>query len=99
MYISGLSFEIASPYNASIHAHQSLAPELRHGCCGYKGRILKWSTGLGIQTVLMLPQLNSVEQVDHGDEYDFVSTTVESWMLVALPPKEIKEATVTRDCP
>ena len=39
-----------------------------------------------------LSRLNSVEQVDHGDEYDFVRAVVESCLPVALTPNEIEEA-------
>ena len=39
-----------------------------------------------------LSRLNSLNQVDHGDEYDLVRAIVESCVPVALSPNEIEEA-------
>ena len=39
-----------------------------------------------------LSRLNSMKQLDRGEEYDFIRVVVESCMPVALSPKEIEEA-------
>ena len=46
-----------------------------------------------------ISHLNSVKQLDCGEEYDFIRAVVESCVPVALSPKEMEEAfTVMRNC-
>ena len=96
MYVAGLSFQLETD-------HKPL--ERIYSCTSKRcARIERWVLrlqGFNFKVVYRpgktniadaLSRLNSVEQVDHGEEYDFVRVVVESCVPAALTLNEIEEA-------
>ena len=96
MYVSGQSFELETDHK----------PLERIYSCTSKpcARIERWVLrlqGYDFKVVYRpgktnvadaLSRLNSLNQVDHGEEYNLVRAVVESCVPAALSPKEIEEA-------
>ena len=88
---------IANPWNESIHARRSLVRELRDGCCRYSFKVVHRPGKTNIADALS--RLNSMKQLDCGEEYDFIRAVVESCVPVVLLPKKIDGClTMTRNC-
>ena len=96
MYVAGLSFELETDHKPLERIYSRTSKP----CARIERWVLRLQ-GFNFKVVYRpgktniadaLSRLNSVEQVDHGEEYDFVRTVVESCVPVALTPNEIEEA-------
>ena len=96
MYVSGLSFELETDHKPLERIYSRTSKP----CARIERWVLRLQ-GYDFKVVYRpgktniadaLSRLNSVEQVDHGEKYDFVRAIVESCVPVALSPKEIEEA-------
>ena len=96
MYPSGRSFELETDHKPleRIYSHTSKpCVQVERWVLQLKGYNFKGVYQLG-KTIITgaLSHLNSMKQLDRGEEYDFTRAVVESCMPVALSPKEIEEA-------
>ncbi|KAL9971363.1 hypothetical protein ACROYT_G023876, partial [Oculina patagonica] len=96
MYVSGLSFELETDHKPLERIYSRTSKPCARierwvlRLQGYDFKVVYWPGKTNIADALS--RLNSVEQVDRGEEYDMVRAVVESCVPVALTPKEIEEA-------
>lgn len=96
MYVTGLSFELETDHKPLERIYSRTSKP----CARIERWVLRLQ-GFNFKVVYRpgktniadaLSRLNSVQQVDHGEEYDFVRAVVESSVPIALTPNEIEEA-------
>ena len=96
MYVAGLSFELETDHKPLERIYSRTSKP----CARIERWVLRLQ-GFNFKVVYRpgktniadaLSRLNFLEQVDHGEEYDFVRAVVESCVPVALTPNEIEEA-------
>ena len=96
MYVSGRSFELETDHKPLERIYlRTSKPCVRIErwvlrLQGYDFKVVYRPGKTNIADALS--RLNSVKQLDRGEEYDFIGAVVESCVLVALSPKEIEEA-------
>ena len=89
---------ITNPWNESIHVSQSPCARLKRWVLRLRGYDFKVVYRPGKTNIAdALSRLNSVKQLDCGEEYDFIRAVVESCVPVALSLKEIEEASYDDD--
>ena len=97
MYLSGRSFELETEHKPLERIYLRTSKP----CARIKRWVLPLIQGYDLKVVYRsrktniadeLSCLNSVKQLDHGEEYDFIRAVVESCVPVALSPQEIEEA-------
>ena len=96
MYLSGRSFELETDHKPL----ERICSRTSKPCARIERWVLRLQ-GYDFKVVYRpgktniadaLSRLNSVKQLDRGEEYDFIRAIVESCVPVALSPKEIEEA-------
>ena len=96
MYLSGRSFELETDHKPL----ERICSRTSKPCARIESWVLRLQ-GYDFKVVYRpgktniadaLSRLNSVKQLDRGEEYDFIRAIVESCVPVALSPKEIEEA-------
>ena len=96
MYLSGRSFELETDHRPLERVYSRTSKT-----CARTERWVLWLQGYDFKAVYRLgrtniadalSRLNSVKQLDLGEKHDFLRAVAEGCMLVALPPKEIEEA-------
>ena len=96
MYLSGRSFELETDHKPLEGVYSRTSKP-----CARTERWVLWLQGYDFKAVYRLGRtniadalscLNSVKQLDLGEKYDFLRAVVEGCMPVALPSKEIEEA-------
>ena len=96
MYVSGQSFELETDHKPleRIYSRTSKpCARIERWVLRLQGYDFKVVYRPGKTNVAdALSRLNSLNQVDHGEEYDLVRAVVESCVPAALSPKEIEEA-------
>ena len=105
MYVSGRSFELETDHKPLERIYLRTSKP-----CARIDRWVLRLQGYDFKVVYRpgktnvadaLSRLNSVKQLDRGEEYDFIRAVVESCVPVALSPKEIEEASYNDEelCP
>ena len=96
MYLSGQPFELETDHKPLEHINSRTSKP----CARIERWVLRLQ-GFDFRVVYRpgntniadsLSRLNSVNQLDRGEDYDFVRAVVESCVPVALTPKEIEQA-------
>ena len=95
MYVSGQPFELETDHKPLEHIYLRMSKP----CARIERWVLRLQ-GFDFRVVYRpgntsiadsLSRLNSVNQLDRGEDYDFVRAVVESCVPVALTPKEIEQ--------
>ena len=95
-YVSGQSFELEMDHRPlqRIYSHMSKPRAQIERCMlclqGYDFKVVYHPGKINVADALY--RLNSVKQLDSGEEYDSVRVVVKNSMPVALSPREIEEA-------
>ena len=96
MYVSGRSFELETDHKPLERIYLRTSKPCARierwvlRLQGYDFKVVYRPGKTNIADVLS--RLNSVKQLDRGEEYDFTRAVVENCVPVALSPKEIEEA-------